>query len=505
MHNSSDGTLVSVHSSDIETIRQHPEDLAARSSELLKAYFEGDPTAVRSFVDYHPTAHKPNFEPALIDAKQVILFQEIGPQKLSIERLKKTAKKQLKSLKAGDPAVTRWCHIFHPKLKSGERPIQEFTLVDIQHCLARENGFQSWPRLKHHLNALENIETLLKNGQTFDSEKILHLRCGDDIQEGLELAGLKGKFKDIINPFSMGPVFNDLTSEEALSLRTEFMNNSVGRYIEPERREGMRQSLIDEENYVRSLPGNFEEITLWFEHDAYDQLCLAYLLHHFHEIKLLDKCPLKLVQVDRFPGIKRFLGIGQIEPEGLALLFHQRIMVTPDMAAFAYNMWEAYTADNPVQLFNLIQQKNAPLPLMQKAFLRILMELPSPKNGLSFTENMALEIISEEEELIALRSFLFAHAERDPQSYHGDIMFFSVLQDMIDAEKPALKVVGKVDQKRAGAEILSLTLYGEELLAGRANWLHDNTVKRWVGGTEINGAFDRNWYYQGEEVPPALI
>jgi len=505
MQNPSEGTLVSVHSSDIETIRQHPEELIARSSELLKAYFDGDPTAVRNFMDYHPAAHKPDFEPALIDAKQVILFQELGPQKLSLERLKKTAKKQLKALKAADAAVIRWCHIFHPKLKSGERPIKEFTLADIQHCLARENGFQSWPRLKHHLNALENIETLLKDGQTFDNDKILHLRCGDDIQEGLELAGLKGQFKDIINPFTMGPVFTDLSSEEALSLRTEFMNNSIGRYIEPERCEGMRQSLIDEESYVRSLPGEFDEITLWFEHDAYDQLCLAYLLHHFHKMNLLNDCPVKLVQVDRFPGIKRFLGIGQIEPEGLALLYQQRLSVTPQMAAFAHQMWEAFTANNPVQLFKLTQQTDAPLPLMQKAFSRILMELPSPKNGLSFTENMALEIIAEEEELIALRSFLFAHAERDPQSYHGDIMFLSILQDMIDAEKPALKVVGRVDQKRAGAEILSLTLYGEELLAGRANWLHDNTVRRWIGGTEINGAFDRNWYYQGEEISPALI
>ncbi|MCG8492770.1 MAG: DUF1835 domain-containing protein [Sneathiellales bacterium] len=505
MQNYPEGTLVSVRSSDIETIRQHPEDLAARSSELLKAYFDGDPAAVRSFVDYHPTAHKPDFEPALIDAKQVLLFQELGPQKLSLERLKKTAKQQLKALKAGDPAVTRWCHIYHPKLKSGARSIEEFTLADIQHVLARENGFHSWPRLKHHLNALENVQSLLKSGQTLDTEKILHLRCGDDIRDGLKLAGLNGGFKDIINPFTMGPVFPNLTDEDALTLRTEFMNNSVGRYIEPERREGMRQSLVDEENFVKSLPGDFEEITLWFEHDAYDQLCLAYLLHHFHEMKLLDKCALKLVQVDRFPGIKRFLGIGQIEPEGLALLFQQRLSVMPEMASFAYEMWEAFTADNPVRLFDLTQQNEAPLPLMQKAFSRLLMEFPSPKNGLGFTENMALEIISEEEELIALRSFLFAHAERDPQSYHGDIMFFSILQDMIDAEKPALKIVGKVDQKRAGAEILRLTLYGEELLAGRANWLHDNRVRRWVGGTEINGSFDRNWYYQGEELPPALI
>jgi hypothetical protein len=48
---------------------------------------------------------------------------------------------------------------------------------------------------------------------------------------------------------------------------------------------------------------------------------------------------------------------------------------------------------------------NLPLPLLAKALHRHLRELPSSMNGLSFTEEMALQLLAEDEiNLNAIRS-----------------------------------------------------------------------------------------------------
>ncbi len=215
---------------------------------------------------------------------------------------------------------------------------------------------------------------------------------------------------------------------------------------------------------------------------------------------------LDLVQVDGFPGVKRFIGLGQLssQPESLALLYQQRLTVTPAMIDFGATVWEAYRRSDPTSLWQLTQNPNAPLPLMQKALLRMLAELPSPINGLGLTERLALDIIAAEGSLVARRVFLFSLAEMDPQPYHGDIMFFAILKALWEAETPALKIIGKIETADGhGKEILALTPMGEALLKGEANWLKSNKVKRWVGGVEINSENIKNWCF--EDTGPVLV
>ena len=60
----------------------------------------------------------------------------------SLESMRKQAKRLLKSIRAGD---TELVQRYHP------RPDQpEFKLADAQLILARQHGFASWPKLKHH-------------------------------------------------------------------------------------------------------------------------------------------------------------------------------------------------------------------------------------------------------------------------------------------------------------------------------------------------------------------
>jgi ankyrin repeat protein len=68
------------------------------------------------------------------------------PPNPKLEQYKKQAKELLKALKHGEAdATARAAH-----LHAGKTP----TLADAQHVLAREHGFDSWPKFKRHVEAL---------------------------------------------------------------------------------------------------------------------------------------------------------------------------------------------------------------------------------------------------------------------------------------------------------------------------------------------------------------
>ena len=54
-----------------------------------------------------------------------------------------------------------------------------------------------------------------------------------------------------------------------------------------------------------------QDVVLWFEHDLYDQLQLLQLLDWFEQ-QDLEGINLDLVQIDSYPGVRPFYGLGQL-------------------------------------------------------------------------------------------------------------------------------------------------------------------------------------------------
>ncbi|HEV3166994.1 MAG TPA: ankyrin repeat domain-containing protein [Isosphaeraceae bacterium] len=71
------------------------------------------------------------------------------PPRPNLEFYKKQAKALRKSFAAGDPDATARVQASHPRRKG-----PEFTLTDAQHVVARELGFESWPRLRKHIEVI---------------------------------------------------------------------------------------------------------------------------------------------------------------------------------------------------------------------------------------------------------------------------------------------------------------------------------------------------------------
>lgn len=73
------------------------------------------------------------------------------PARPSLEQLRKQAKELLKACRAGDGATIKRFQSHHPRKISDGR----VALADAQLVIAREYGFASWARLKHHVESLQ--------------------------------------------------------------------------------------------------------------------------------------------------------------------------------------------------------------------------------------------------------------------------------------------------------------------------------------------------------------
>src|SRR5882757_196877 len=79
------------------------------------------------------------------------------PSRPSLEQYKKQAKALLKSYKAGDGDALQRLRQHYPrlgKLTGSELRSGKFLLADAQLVVAREHGFESWPRFAKHVEAL---------------------------------------------------------------------------------------------------------------------------------------------------------------------------------------------------------------------------------------------------------------------------------------------------------------------------------------------------------------
>lgn len=73
------------------------------------------------------------------------------PARASLEQLRKQAKELLRAFQAGTDAAAQRVRAVNPRWS--DPATHELTLADAQHVLARENGFESWAKLVHHVEA----------------------------------------------------------------------------------------------------------------------------------------------------------------------------------------------------------------------------------------------------------------------------------------------------------------------------------------------------------------
>jgi hypothetical protein len=382
---------------------------------------------------------------------------------LSLEQQKKRAKDLLKQWRADTGT-----------------PNQDRKLSDAQHSIAKQYGFKNWTQLKTHIEQSRIAREAVAQGEPSaldDNQRTLHIRCGNDIQYALLVAGFVGDFLNVPDPYVHGPVPETATREEFMRVRAMYLGsdnnppyNQVLQHL-TQVFEGMEAAR------------DYEAVYLWFEHDSHDQLMLASLLDFFCDP---SKRPgiLKLINITHYPGVKIFNGIGQLPAEAMRILWEQFEEVSPAQYRIGKQAWAAIRSSTPKALQDLIATGTPEMPTMTIALGRHLKQLPSQRNGLNLTENLTLQILVEKGPMNAARLFGWYTNHYEPLTFMGDSGYWHVLEDLSQPTNPAIRL-DKQDEK-PDTWLVELTDVGHDLFLNKLDWLQLNNVDRWVGGIHID-------------------
>lgn len=315
---------------------------------------------------------------------------------------------------------------------------------------------------------------------------MLHLRCGTDILWKLDDAGVPGRKVSWADPLCEGPV----PSADRAALRP-IRASWLAREYGIERDTDLKE-LVDSDRAVDEA-GKEDEVVLWFEADLYDQAILVHLLPRLADV-LTPATKLTLVTLHEYPGMKRFIGLGQLNAGQLGELFTRRVPVTAPMVSAAREAWKAWVHPTPDLLSAIAIQKASALPYLPAAARRMLEQLPDVRTGLSRTERQGLEAV----DTVAptLHGAWVASQNAEERPWQGDSMFFSVMWQLTQGRAPLLAAQGGWPSLTDGRRnpTLSLTSHGRAVLAGERDYWAEAGIERWVGGTRLGaGSTDWRW------------
>ena len=402
--------------------------------------------------------------------------------RLNFEQQRKRAKDLLRAVRAGDSAARRRVgDALAPRVPDAAA----LKLTDAQFAIARELGFASWRDLRAHVIAQAAArEAIAQRGPAIDADMpTLHIRCGSDIKGELEAARFSGDFLEVWDPFPVGPVTD---APDWIPQRARF-HADTGTATDLDY-DLFVAELTAADRRLAASAERYERVVIWTEHDSHDQLSLIRCLAHY--ARTLPPRVLELISVNHFPGSRRFIGLGQLPPEAMWMLWNRREVIDAERLSLGDAAWAALTSDDPRALAGIVRTRTPELPHLGPALHRHLQELPASVNGLSLTQSLLLQILSRQPATIG-DMWRILQAELEPLPFLGDTMFLHILDDMGRAN-PAVYERAVLDPDRPFSDRLTITQTGQEVLRGVTDWLSLHPPVRWLGGVRIDPSTP-NW------------
>src|ERR1043166_8391857 len=307
--------------------------------------------------------------------------------------------------------------------------------------------------------------------------RMLHVMNGDSMTPIFAASGIPGTAVVYADALIEGPVPEGLGDAELLRVREAFWSG-LASDDEP--------SVLERWDRGVASYADYDEVVLWFEHDLFDQLLLIRHLEWFARQRA--RPPVALICVDRFAGIERFKGLGQLRGEQLASLLPARQKITAEQFDLARRAWQAFRSPDPRRLDDLLATDVRALPFLEPSLRRWLQEFPAVGSGLSRSEREILSAVAEaprsmwslfqeagrrEQYLFPTDTSVTAHVERLSSAPHP-LLAFSPESDNGDRPSSPLYVMP--------TGTVSITETGRRVLAGELDWLTLVELDRWMGG-----------------------
>ena len=300
---------------------------------------------------------------------------------------------------------------------------------------------------------------------------ILHITNGDSAADLMTDAGIEGvilPWRDILHE---GPVPATINLSALSEVRAGFIFNSGW---------GSFNEILDSFRRRDQILQNFKEhtqLTLWFEHDLYDQLQILQILDY---LATQDRSGTDINMIciaDNY--------LGRLSTDEINSLYGTEQTVTDNQYRLAQKAWRAYRSPTPDAWQQLLHEDTSALPHLHDTVLRSLEEYPDNRTGLTKTQQHMLQLIQSG---IHHAGRLFGASQQFEQHiFMGDTTFWHYLQQMIDAEPALVELPAgqKLTLPTNPQQQLNLTAYGHQVLAQQVNWLDSVIIDRWIGGVHL--------------------
>lgn len=310
---------------------------------------------------------------------------------------------------------------------------------------------------------------------------MLHITNGESVTGTFRQVRFPGTYLAWNDVLHDGPVPQTSTLDELSDIRAQALAGFG--WGDPEK---MRADFATRDRTLQDFRKH-QEVVLWFEHDLYDQLQLLQLLDWFEQ-QDLEGINLDLVQIDSYPGVRPFYGLGQLSGPQLARLFPMRKRVTHAQRSIATEAWRAFRAEDPMELAAISQQKFDEMPFLAAALARFLEEYPWTSDGLSRTERQLLQAAAAGKHK---KIDIYMESRKQEDVPWGDASVYLRLAWLTTGPNSALIESPKNE--------FTVTDAGRELLEGKADWIKlQGGVDRWLGGVHLTGK-QAQWRWDPEK------
>ena len=334
------------------------------------------------------------------------------------------------------------------------------------------------------MEILPPLQDVLKE-QSAVKPTMLHITNGESVAGTLRESAVPGDVRIYGDLMYEGPAPAGLDSKGWIEVRADFLSKCID-----VAREEARGNLEAFEASLEACP-EYDETVLWLDHRLSDQLILIKLLDRFSRFENGSALKCSLICPCRYPGMDRFVGLGQLTADQLTSLLDTRLQISDAQFRLASVAWNAFTEPNPTAIEAVIQQDTSPLPFLAAALRRHLEQFPSAGSGLSRSERQILSVLREHGSLPAIKLFFAVQQMEDPL-FMGDLSLFGILKEMAFARHPLIHVEdpdqhGAEDSVRSIARSpVTITETGQRVLDGQLDHVKLNGTDRWLGGVHLN-------------------
>jgi hypothetical protein len=305
----------------------------------------------------------------------------------------------------------------------------------------------------------------------------LHLTNGKAIVPLMRDAGISDPVVPWDDVLHEGPVPEGLGVAALREWRAAYLAGNGWSSID-----ALRRSLTDRDTLLEQAvrgasatpPGRaVDQIVLWLEHDLFDQL---------HRLQILDRVPLD--GSPRVTAVPDDEYLGSMPPDRFRELFDQRRDVTSAERLAARDAWSAFRSPDPRRILEVLPRVTV-LRHAEAALRRHLEQFPSIDNGLSRTEQQALEAIAAGSRLMR-DVYEEAHHKREAAVFMGDAAFLIHVGHIATGSVPLIRRAGYARHLRLDDEV-ELTEDGRRVLDRTADRIPLCGIDRWLGGVQLSG------------------